>query len=317
MEFGLVWFSAALLCALALVPIVYLVRSRRLDLSAQQAARYERVAKLPFGTGENYVRVRERLTRRGRTAMWGVLAALVVWSPFVLWGASWGSSLFLWLITLSIVIGVLTVSSVAETVHDQLRAPSADTPRVAHSRRLTTQDYLQPWRCALAPVALGAASAGVTAVLAWWIAQPGRIATDTVLWCVGFLAFAIIVFVVMRVMERVVLSQPQVASDDLQLAWDDLFRADALWSLRSAATMAAALPLGMAAGTLTLTPIAVAPPELTTIMSSWTPVLIGATQVTYSLGLGRMAASRYPAAFRPQGRRSPAMSGTLPQGDGA
>lgn len=51
MEFGLVWFSAALLCALALVPIVYLVRSRRLDLSAQQAARYERVAKLPFGTG--------------------------------------------------------------------------------------------------------------------------------------------------------------------------------------------------------------------------------------------------------------------------
>lgn len=314
-EFDMIWSTAVLLCALALVPIVYLIRSRRHDLSAQQAAQYQRSARLPFGTGENYMRVRERLSRRGRAAMWGVLAALVVWSPFVLWGASWGSSLFLWLVTLSIIIGVLTISSVTETVRDQLRAPSADAPRVAHSRRLTTQDYLQPWRCVLAPIALGAAFAGVAAVLAWWIAQPGRIATDTVLWCVGFLIFAIIVFVAMRVMERVVLSKPQVASDDLQLAWDDLFRADALWTLRSAATMAAALPLGMAAGALILTPIAVTPPDLTTIMSSWTPVLIAAAQVTYSLGLGKMAASRYPAAFRPQSRRFAPVA--LPQGDGA
>lgn len=313
----MVWFTAAILCALALVPIIYLIRSRRHDLSAQQAARYERVVKLPFGTGENYLRVRERLSRRGRVAMWGLLVALVVWSPFVLWGASWGSSLFLWLITLSIVIGVLTVSSVTETVRDQLRAPSVDAPRVAHSRQLTARDYLQPWRRVLAPIALGTASVGVAAVLAWRLVQPSRIATETVLWCAGLLVFAIIVFVVMRVMERIVLSQPQVASDDLQLAWDDLFRADALWSLRSAATMAAALPLGIAAGTLTLTPIAATRPELSTLMSPWTPVLIAAAQVTYSLGLGKMAASRYPAALRPQSRRFASPSVELARGEGA
>ena len=147
----MVWFTAAILCALALVPIIYLIRSRRHDLSAQQAARYERVVKLPFGTGENYLR--------------------------------------------------------------------------------------QPWRRVLAPIAPGTASVGVAAVLAWRLVQPSRIATETVLWCAGLLVFAIIVFVVMRVMERIVLSQPQVASDDLQ-------------------------PPGIAAGTLTLTPIAATRPEL-------------------------------------------------------
>lgn len=230
-EFGMVWFTAVILCALALVPIIYLIRSRPHDLSAQQAARYERVVKLPFGTGENYLR--------------------------------------------------------------------------------------QPWRRVLAPIALGTASVGVAAVLAWRLVQPSRIATETVLWCAGLLVFAIIVFVVMRVMERIVLSQPQVASDDLQLAWDDLFRADALWSLRSAATMAAALPLGIAAGTLTLTPIAATRPELSTLMSPWTPVLIAAAQVTYSLRLGKMAASRYPAALRPQSRRFASTSVELARGEGA
>lgn len=316
-EADMIWFSAAILCALALVPIIYLIASRRRNLSAQQAAQYSRSSKLPFGTGENYVRVRERLGRRGRASMWGVLVALVVWSPFVLWGASWGSSLVMWLVTLSIVIGVLTVSSVAETIRDQLRAPSADAPRVAHSRQLTARDYLQPWRRVLAPIALGAAAAGVAIVVAWWMAQPGRIATDTVWWSVGFLAFAIIVFVMMQVLERVVLSRPQLASDDLQLAWDDLFRADALWTLRSAATMASALPLGMAAGALMLTPLAVAPPDLTTIMSTWTPVLIAAAQVTYSPGLGKMAASRYPAAFRPQSRRFASPPVELARGESA
>ncbi len=205
-EFGMVWFTAAILCALALVPIIYLIRSRRHDLSAQQAARYERVVKLPFGTGENYLR--------------------------------------------------------------------------------------QPWRRVLAPIALGTASVGVAAVLAWRLVQPSRIATETVLWCAGLLVFAIIVFVVMRVMERIVLSQPQVASDDL-------------------------LPLGIAAGTLTLTPIAATRPELSTLMSPWTPVLIAAAQVTYSLRLGKMAASRYPAALRPQSRRFASPSVELARGEGA
>ena len=82
----MVWFTAAILCALALVPIIYLIRSRRHDLSAQQAARYERVVKLPFGTGETYLR--------------------------------------------------------------------------------------QPWRRVLAPIALGTASVGVAAVLAWRLVQP-------------------------------------------------------------------------------------------------------------------------------------------------
>ncbi len=202
----MVWFTAVILCALALVPIIYLIRSRRHDLSAQQAARYERVVKLPFGTGENYLR--------------------------------------------------------------------------------------QPWRRVLAPIALGTASVGVAAVLAWRLVQPSRIATETVLWCAGLLVFAIIVFVVMRVMERIVLSQPQVASDDLQ-------------------------PPGIAAGTLTLTPIAATRPELSTLMSPWTPVLIAAAQVTYSLGLGKMAASRYPAALRPQSRRFASPSVELARGEGA
>jgi len=317
-EFDMIWFSVAILCALALIPIVYLIIGRRSDLSAQQAARYAQSSKLPFGTDENYARVRERLGRRGRASMWGILIALIVWSPFALWGASWGGSpLFLWLITLSIMIGVLTVSSVIETVREQLRQPRADIPRVAHSRQLTTRDYLQPWRRALAPVTLGAAATAVTAVLAWRIAAPDRIATDTVLWCVGFLVFAVSVFVVMRVIERIVLAKPQLASDDLQLAWDDLFRADTLWTLRSAETMAAALPLGMAAATLTLTPIAVTPPELSTLMSTWTPLLICAAQVTYSFGLGKMAASRYPATIRPPDQGTPAPSVATPQGDGA
>ncbi|OJW01401.1 MAG: hypothetical protein BGO47_13095 [Microbacterium sp. 67-17] len=317
-EFDMIWFSVAILCALTLIPIVYLIISRRPELSAGQAARYAQSSKLPFGTEENHARVRERLSRRGRASMWGVLIALLVWSPFVLWGASWGGSpLFLWLITLSIMIGVLTVSSVIETVREQLRQPRTDIPRVAHSRQLATRDYLQPWRRVLAPVALIAAAATVAAVLAWRIAAPDRIATDTVLWCGGFLVFAVSVFVVTRVMERIVLAKPQLASDDLQLAWNDLFRADTLWTLRSAATMAAALPLGMAAATLTLTPIAVRPPELSTLMSTWTPLLICAAQVTYSFGLGKMAASRYPAALRPQDQRSTGLSVALAQGDGA
>ncbi|WP_300591911.1 hypothetical protein [Microbacterium sp.] len=317
-EFDMIWSSAAILCVLTLIPIVYLVISRRNELSAGQAARYAQSSKLPFGTDENYARVRDRLGRRGRASMWGVLTALIVWSPFVLWGASWGGSpLFLWLITLSIMIGVLTVSTVIETVREQLRRPRANIPRVAHSRQLTTRDYLQPWRRALAPVSLGAAATAVAAVLAWRIAAPDRIASGTVLWCVGFLVFAVTVFVVMRVIEQIVLAKPQVASDDLQLAWDDLFRADTLWTLRSASTMAAALPLGMAAATLTLTPIAVAPPELSTLMSTWTPLLICAAQVAYSFGLGKMAASRYPAAFRTQDQGSPTPSVAVIQGDGA
>lgn len=303
--FDMTWFNAALMIALAIVPVTYLLVPARRDPTAAEAYRVAHRAGLPFGSDEIHARVRRRLRRLRRANMWGVLAALAVFAPVLLWTPAGSSPLFLWLVVLTLMIVVLTTCSLVIVVGDQLRRPAPDAPRIARARRMTIADYLQPWRRLLAPIALAAAVGTTTLLVLYRLVAPARLSFDNLLWPLIALAFAVIVSLGIRPLERIILARPQPAHDELDLAWDDLFRADALWTLRTSATMAAALPLGLALGTLVLAIATAQPPRILSVLYMGPLVLISAVQVLYALGHGTMPDDRYPAALRsPRARPS-------------
>jgi hypothetical protein len=114
-------------------------------------------------------------------------------------------------------------------------ALNPDAPRVARARATSLRDYLTPGELLtirLAPVAALASVVAATVLLA--VLSPGRTSgagagPSTVAWVAA--AATLLVWAASELVARRVLLRPQHAASQLELAWDDICRADALRGL--------------------------------------------------------------------------------------
>ncbi len=307
-EMPMMVFNLILLCALAAIPIVVLIVSARPGWGDASAYRTSMRARLPFGNDAVHRSVRARLRRITRVNMWGLLGAIVVLGVLFLATPLASTPYALWILTLLILVVALAGGTLVGQLRERLFAPEPEAPRIARLTDLRTRDYLGAWRTVTPVVLLIAATAG-TLVLGI-LTVSGRVPLEMLLLTAGALVLAIAAAIGTRLLERHVLAQPQPASDTLELAWDDLFRVDALSSMRMSAAMTAWLPLGMVGAMLvslvidggislfTSGPPFRSSPDLTELMTLFPWWGIPVLQIVYTLGNGRLPAALYPAFLR-------------------
>ncbi|KAF2413680.1 hypothetical protein B1729_07980 [Microbacterium sp. B35-04] len=287
-------FNGGVLAGIAAVAVIALIASRGADFGATPAYRTALRARLPFGSEAMALSVRHRTRSLLRANMWGLLATVIAASVVFAATPLSSSPQFLWLVTLSIFLVVLTATAVVVNLRERLFHPAPTAVRVARPRALRVRDYVGRGRRLTPPVLLVAATASC-AILAVTAALRPVDRVELVL-AYTALGFAVLTAVGGRFAERLVLAQPQPASDTLELAWDDLFRADALSVLRMGAATAAWLPLGCA---LTLSADAWLLPGSSDVSALFPWWGIPAIQVLYTLGQGKLPASIYPDFLHP------------------
>lgn len=289
-------FNITLLCVFAAVPAVILVVSRRPDWGDGRAYATSMRARLPFGTDAVHRSVRARLRSVIRANMWGLFVAIVVMGVLFLTTPLATSPYAMWILSLILLMVVLAGGTLAAQLRERLFSPVPQAPRVARPVALRTRDYLGLWRTRV-PVVLLVAAVLATAALSVTTIL-GVTALAALLSTAGALLLAIAATAGTRWAERRILDQPQPASDTLELAWDDLFRADALSTLRMSASMTAWLPFGMATTLLVSLLLPAQTPELATLLGLFPWWGIPLLQVLYTLGTGKLPAALYPEFLR-------------------
>ncbi len=291
-------FNLLLLAVFAGVAVVMLFVVRRESWGTAHVYRMSVRARLPIESWDMWRSIRDRSRAIIRANMWGLLlsltlvAALLVWTPI-------GSSPFaLWILTLALVVGVLGVTSAVVGVRERLFSPAPAAVRIARPSALGARDYLPGWAAQLPLWLVAASILGCTAVTASSLG--GSIAAGTAATVCIAQAFAALVLVVCRAAERRVLAQPQPATNTLELAWDDLFRADSLNALRMSVSMAAWLPLGLAICVLYLAALGLADPDVSRVLTTFPWFGIPLIQVAYTATSGRLPARLYPQYLRAQ-----------------
>ena len=132
------------------------------------------------------------------------------------------------------------------SLRESLFRQGKDSPRLARSRVTSLRDYLSPWRLRLAPAF--SLIAAVLCAVGMLLGLLGLIDVATFIRspALPLLAVALLVFFVGMAAERRVLGHPQPATDTLELAWDDAFKADTFRVLRVFATIVAWLAVAAA-----------------------------------------------------------------------
>lgn len=301
-------FNAVLLCVFVAVPVVMLLVLRRDSWGTTAVYRMSVRAKLPIESWDMWRSIRDRSRTLIRANMWGLLFSVVLMAALLVWTPIGSSPFAMWILTLTLVIGVLSIASAIVGVRERLFSPAPRAVRIARPAALRVRDYLPLWAAQLPLWLLVAAALACTALGAVTLA--GAIAPGTAITAATAFVFALLVAVVCRAAERRVLAQPQPATNTLELAWDDLFRSDALGALRMSAAMAAWLPVGLAASSLLLAAVGYAAPDLSRLLTTFPWFGIPFIQVGYTLAAGRLPAALYPGYLRP----APEAAATSPGG---
>lgn len=306
-EMPFAMFNALMVAGLLAVPIVMLLATRSDSWGTTAVYRMSVRAQLPIDSWDMWRSIRDRSRTLVRANMWGLLVSIVLVVPLLIWTPIGSSPLALWILTLTLVIGVLGVASAIIGVRERLFSPAPAAVRIARPSALRTLDYLPVWAAQL-PRWLLAAGTLTCAVVAG-VSLLGAIAPATAVTACCVLAFALLVAVVCRAAERRVEAQPQPATNTLELAWDDLFRADALGALRMSAAMAAWLPLGLAATSLFFAATGDAASDAASLLGLFPWFGIPFIQVGYTLAAGRLPAKLYPEYLRRAQQPAPASAG--------
>lgn len=293
-------FNAILLALVTLVPVGILIATTRPGWGEHLAYRASLRAHLAI-TSERMAQVLAARTRKiVRSNMWGLLVAIaVVASMFVLVPMGVDSDL-IWVLALTILLGTIALSQVVLTLQEHVFTPGPTEPRVARADALTVRDYLDPVR-RFTPAFLFACTVVVWIAVAV-VAVPLRFEPSAIVLLMIATAIAVAGLGAGRWAEARVLDQSQPASTALELAWDDLFRADSLGTLRMAQSVLLWIPVGMGLSRI-LDENVSANPALATTAGLLPWIGIPAIQIAYAIASGRL-----PAGLRPD-RYDPVMPG--------
>lgn len=215
-----------------------------------RADRFSLRVRLPYGTEAVRESVAHQTRIRAITTANAMCVTIVAASPLLLTPLA-TSPLFMIVLLLAILLAV-GFASAAVQVRERLFRPAPDAVRVARARQLSTRDYLDRFRRWL-PWTVAGAAALTVALVAVTMADESR-AVDDGFARAAFVAAAVtaVVCIVAPPLERRILSQPQPASDTLELAWDDALRATALGAVRLTIALPAWVALALAIGALWL-----------------------------------------------------------------
>ncbi|WP_347978854.1 hypothetical protein [Microbacterium sp. ProA8] len=243
-------FSGAFLLAMLVLCIGLVVAMSSKTSAYARADRFSLRVRLPYGT----TATRDSVARRGRvsslTTAITMLVTTVVLSPLLLTPVA-ASPAFPIIVVIPLLVATGFASAVVN-VRERLFRPAPDAPRVARARALGAVDYLDRFRLVLPWVLAVAAALAFTALALQWVRQPARVDDAFAAAAVFAAVVSVVVFAALPAVERLVLTQPQPASDTLELAWDDAFRTTALSALRLSAALSAWLACALALGALWL-----------------------------------------------------------------
>lgn len=300
-------FNIVIVIAIVIIGVIVLLARRGPASALARADRYSMTIRLPYGvtpgevesTRASVARVIGARTFASDVALVtsGLLSAALLGTPLAT------SSLFVLTVFVPCLVVGSVIGAVVVSLRERLFHPAPDARRVAHVRFMRTSDYLDPAR-RLLPWALGIAAAVVVATAAAIRASaPARVDGALVTIAVALAAVAMVVFAVVPWLERLVLAQPQPASDTLQLAWDDSLRTGTLSELRLAAALSAWFALAVALVALWQGD-APGTPTLATQLPTWGMI---ALQFVYPITGRRLRTELYPDWLRrPVSQGSPA-----------
>lgn len=238
--------NAVLLLALVLTCIGLAVAFASRSSAHARADRFSERVRLPYGT----MATRESVVRRARvsslTTALTLLVAIVLTTPLLL--TPLATSPTFPIIAIMPALIATGFASAVVNVRERLFHPAPDAPRIARPRALSPRDYLSPVRRLLPWFLAACAVFAMTWMVTEWVGTASNV--DGAFAATAIFAAAITagVAIAVPVLDKLVLAQPQPATDTLELAWDDAFRATALSALRLSAALAAWMTCALAIG---------------------------------------------------------------------
>lgn len=249
-ELSVVWAIHAILALFLIGGLVTLSRS---SYRRKLAFRFSQTVELPLVTDAIAAAAESRILKRSVAMMAGGLVGALASAGVIYLNPTPASAATIWLLPLPLILTGMCAGAAFVALRESLFHRRPDAMRVARPVTVTFHDYISPRRLRMPPVLLLAAVALSLAGLAFGLT--GLIDGATFLRSAALpaLATALAVTIVGGFLARRVLTQPQPASNELELAWDDAFRAEtfrALWMFGSimAWLAAAAAGLGMLQG---------------------------------------------------------------------
>ncbi|MCI4658844.1 hypothetical protein [Cryobacterium zhongshanensis] len=243
MSFELIftWICLGALALLALGSLLYARTERSRDRAFLQ---FWQKAGLPVQSDDIARAIRTRLRARNTAAFVGGLFGLLVSAVVLVIQPSLASPVFIWLVVVPATLISVSALGVAASLRESLFRPPADAPRLARPTIVTLSDYVSPWRLRAAPLlvllSFVLTIAGILLGLTGTVDLGAFLASPAL----PVLALASAVLLVGSAASRRVLTHTQPATTELELAWDDAFRAETFRSLLLFQTIIAWLAAG-------------------------------------------------------------------------
>lgn len=236
--------NAAIAVVITIIATIVLVAVWGRSSALARADRFSLRVRLPYGSESTRESVARGLRQRSVASALAILAGALVSAALLLTPLA-TSPLFIFYAIATALVAGNAVATVAVNLRERLFHPAPEAVRIARARTLTAADYLSlfsrllPWTLAIG----GAVALAVLTVTA--VTAPDRLDATAAAPAFVLGGVAAVAFTALPWLERLILSQPQPATDTLELAWDDTFRASALLSLRLSCALAAWFALSL------------------------------------------------------------------------
>jgi hypothetical protein len=199
---------------------------------------------LPLHADDMALAIWRRIKSRNSAMFGGGLVGLLLSALVLFFNPQLGSTSFPWLVAIPALVTGMTALDAGVALRYSLFRRREDAPRLARAAAIVLSDYVSPWRLRMAP---GFVLAGVVLyTIGALLGLTGSIDRETFSRSAALplLAVAVIVLGLGMAAERKILQQTQPVAEELELAWDDAFRAITFLALRGTETIVAWLAVG-------------------------------------------------------------------------
>lgn len=201
-------------------------------------------AGLPVQSDDIARAIRERLRSKSTAGLIGTFLGLLASIAILLFHPSVSSPVFIWLVAIPATLIGLSALNVAASLRESVFQPLQDSRRLARPTAVALSDYVSPWRLRAAPFLVLLAFALVVAGILLGLAGTVDLGVFLGSPALPVVALASAVLIAGTAASRRVLMHTQPATTELELAWDDAFRAETFRSLRLFQTIMAWLAVG-------------------------------------------------------------------------